>query len=199
MPIIYSNVTDGPDVEPISSSEAKLHLRVDHSSDDALIDILRSTARQIVEQHTNRSLITQTRVIKMDRFPYFDTIRLTNGPVQSLTHIKYYDEDDVLQTLASSAYWEDFDSGIARVVVKDSWPATEDKPNAVIITYVAGYGDDSSYVPDALKQAMFLIIGHLYENRQHVITSGTAIGAIEIPFGANVLMSPYVLEQSVVY
>lgn len=198
MPIVYSKVTTEPAAEPISLDEAKLHLRVDHSADDSLIGILIQTAREIVEAHTNRSLITQTRVIKLDNFPCLGTIRLTHGPVQSLS-ITYYDQDDASQTLASSEYWEDFDSNIPRVVVKTSWPATEDKPNAVTITYVAGYGDDSDSVPAAIKQAMLLILGHLYENRQQVIVSGTAIGALEIPFGATVLLSPYVLEQSVVY
>lgn len=199
MPIVYSKVTSEPAVEPISPTEAKLHLRVDHSADDSLIGILIQTAREIVEAHTNRSLITQTRVIKLDNFPCLGTIRLTHGPVQSLTSITYYDQDDVSRTLASSDYWEDFDSNISRVVVKTSWPATEDKPNAVTITYVAGYGDDSDSVPAAIKQAMLLILAHLYENRQQVIVSGTAIGALEIPFGSTVLLSPYVLEQSVVY
>lgn len=199
MPIIYSKVTSEPASEPISSSEAKLHLRVDHSSDDTLIGVLIKAAREIVESHTNRSLITQTRVIKLDNFPCFDTIRLTHGPVQSVTSIAYSDEDDASQTLSSSLYWTDLDSNIPRIVVKNSWPGTYDKPNAVTITYVSGYGDDSTDVPAPLRQAMLLILSHLYENRSNVIVSGTAIGAIEIPFGAMVLMNPYVLEQSVVY
>lgn len=199
MPIIYSNVTVEPSVEPISLTEAKLHLRVDHSDDDGLIDILRQAARETVELHTNRSLITQTRVIKLDNFPCFGVIKLTHGPVQSLTSITYIDSDEQTQPLASSEYWEDLDSNIPRITVKTSWPATYDKPNAVTITYDAGYGDEGTDVPAKLRQAMLLIIGHLYENRQQVIVSGTAVGAIEIPFGASVLMSPYVLEQSVVY
>lgn len=198
MPIVYSNVTDGPDVEPISQDEAKLHLRVDHSADDDLIDILIQAARETVEAHTNRSLITQTRVIKLDNFP-FGVLKLTHGPVQSLTSIDYTDSDEANQTLDSDEYWKDLDSNIPRIKAKTSWPATFDKPNAVTITYVAGYGDAGTDVPAKLRQAMLLIIGHLYENRQQVIVSGTAVGAIEIPFGASVLMSPYVLEQSVVY
>jgi uncharacterized phiE125 gp8 family phage protein len=199
MPIVYSKVSVEPSVEPVTLTEAKLHLRVDHTTDDDLINILRQVAREMVENYTNRSLITQTRVIKLDNFPCFDTIRLTHGPIQSLTSITYDDANDASQTLASSAYWTDFDSNIARVVVKNSWPATYDKPNAVQITYVAGYGTAGSDVPQPLKQAMLLIIGHLYENRQQVIVSGSPTAALEIPFGASVLMSPYVLEQSVIY
>jgi uncharacterized phiE125 gp8 family phage protein len=199
MPIIYSKVSVEPTVEPITLVEAKLHLRVDHSEEDDIINILRQAAREIVELHTNRSLITQTRVIKLDNFPYFDTIKLTYGPVLTLTSITYDDDDDANQTLASSLYWTDLDSNIARIVVKDSWPSTYDKPNAVQITYDAGYGATGADVPAPLKQAMFLILAHLYENRQQVIVSGSPTGALEIPFGASVLMNTYVLEQSVMY
>lgn len=199
MPIIYSKVSVEPSVEPITLVEAKSHLRVDHTDEDDIIDILRQVAREMVEKHTNRSLITQTRVIKLDCFPWGDTLRLTDGPVSSLTSIYYDDDADANTLLASSLYWTDFDSNIPRVRVKSSWPSTYDKPNAVRITYVAGYGADGASVPQPLKQAMFLILGHLYENRQQVIVSGSPTGALEIPFGANALMSPYILEQSVVY
>lgn len=201
MPIIYSKVSVEPAAEPITTTEAKLHLRVDHTNDDTLIAILIKAARETVENHTNRSLITQTRVIKLDNFPWGDTLRLTHGPVTSLTSIKYDSDSDENSdtTLSSSLYWTDLDSDIARVVIKDSWPSTYDKPNAVRITYDAGYGSAGSNIPQPLKQAMLLILAHLYENRQQVIVSGSPTGALEIPFGASVLMSPYVLEQSVIY
>lgn len=199
MPIIYSKVTVGPDVEPVTLVEAKSHLRVDHNDEDALISVLTQAAREMVENNTNRSLITQTRVIKLDGFPWGDTLKLTDGPVSSITSIYYDDDADVNTLLASSLYWTDLDSNIPRVRIKSSFPSTYDKPNSVQITYVAGYGADGTYIPQPLKQAMLLILGHLYENRQQVIVSGSPTGALEIPFGANALMSPYILEQSVVY
>ena len=195
MPILYSKVTAQPDVEPILLADAKVHLRVDGTDEDTLIDILITAAREMVEKRANRSLITQTRTVKMDYFPISDTILLPHGPVQSVTHVKYYDEDEVEQTFNSSLYWVDVDSDIARIVVKDDgWPETEDMPNAVEIEYEAGYGDAGSDVPKPLIQAMYLIIGHLYENREQV-------GEIrhELPFGAEILMSNYILEQNVHY
>lgn len=194
MPIIYSKVTSEPAVEPITQTEAKLHLRVDHSDENDLIDILRQAARETVEQHTNRSMITQTRTIKMDYFPCGETLFLTHAPVQSVTSVKYYDEDNVEQTLSSSDYWVDTNSNIPRIVVKDSWPGTYDRPNAVEVIYVCGYGAAGSNVPRPLRAAMLLILGHLYENREQV---GSA--KHEIPFGADVLLGPYVLEQNVTY
>jgi uncharacterized phiE125 gp8 family phage protein len=194
MPIIYSKVTSEPAVEPITQAEAKLHLRVDHSDENDLIDILRQAAREMVEQHTNRSMITQTRTIKLDYFPCSEEIRLPFGPVASVTSVNYYDEDEVQQTLSNTLYWVDTNSNIPRIVIKDSWPGTYDMPNAVEIVYSCGYGAAGSSVPRPLRAAMLLILGHLYENREQV-------GSIkhEIPFGAEVLMGPYVVEQNLMY
>jgi len=194
MPIIYSKVTTEPSVEPITSTEAKVHLRVDHTDEDSLIAILIQAARETVEQRTGRSLITQSRTIKMDYFPQTNTIQIPYGPLISVTSVKYYDEDNVQQTMSASLYEVDTYSNVPRIVVTDSWPATYDKINAVEIIYSAGYGAAGSNVPKPLKQAMYLILGHLYENREQV---GTI--SYEIPFGAEVLMSPYTVEHSVTY
>lgn len=199
MPIVYSKVISNPAVEPISLSEAKIDLKIDDTTEDDLLAILIKASRETIEIRTGRSLITQTRTIKLDYFPCTDTIKIPNGPVQSITHIKYYDEDEVLQTLDSSDYWVDSDSDVARVVVKDSWPSTEDRPNAVIVTYVCGYGSAGSSIPAPLRKAMLFILGHVYENRQNVIVSGSSTGALEIPMGAEYLMSNYILEQEVYY
>lgn len=208
MAILYSKVTTGPDVEPITLTEAKLHCRIDNNEEDALIDLFRQVAREMTEQATNRSLITQTRVMKMDYFPRnfgrgfkddWASIFLPYGPVQSVTSVVYYDKDDVEQTLNSSLYWVDKDSDIARIIAKDSWPGTYERPNAVTITYEAGYGDSGASVPKPLRAAMLLVIGHLYENRQQVIMSGSPTAALELPFGFETLVSQYKVDQNVNY
>lgn len=200
MPIIYSKVTTDPAAEPVLLAEAKMHLRVDNDEENALISILSQAAREMVEQRIGRSLITQTRTIKMDYFPReSDTIYLPYGPVISVTSITYVDENEVLQTLSSALYTVDTASDIARIVIDDSWPSTEDDINVVTIVYQAGYGASSSYVPKPLKQAIYLLVAHLYENRQAVIVSGSPTAVVEMPMGVEYLIAPYVLEQSVTY
>ncbi len=50
-----------PAVEPISTSEAKLHLKLDSdTTDDTLIAALITAAREIIENMTGRALINQT-------------------------------------------------------------------------------------------------------------------------------------------
>ena len=190
--IMYSIVTTGPLVEPIDRDDiAKLDLKLlDETTEDDLLDILIQAAREWVEENTGRSLITQSRVIKFDYFP--SIIELTNGPVQAdSVVVKYFDSDDIEQTLDSDDYWVDTHSQIARVVVKNSWPSTMCRPNAVSVEYDAGYGDSADDVPDALKKACLFMLGHFYENRQNV----SPVNSSEVPEAAYPLIRPYIITQ----
>ena len=56
--------------EPVTLVEAKLHLRVDLSDDDALITAMISAAREMVERYTSRTLIYTAYRLTMDNWPY---------------------------------------------------------------------------------------------------------------------------------
>lgn len=197
MPIIYSKVTTEPESEPITLDEAKIHLRVSHDDEDELITILIQAAREIIEQSLNRSLITQTRTIKLDYFPRCNHIVLPYGPISSQAdniEVTYIDENEDSQTLSADDYWVDSSSNIPKIVVKNSWPSTFTMPNAVTVEYVAGYGEAVA-VPKAIKQAIYLRLGHLYENRESVLTDQSYV----LTIGEEALLSQYVVEHSVVY
>lgn len=156
-------VISPPAEEPISLATAKLHLRVDSSDDDALINALIATARRQAEQETRRYLITQTLERTLDAFP----CALILPPLQSVSSIKYLDAAGVLQTLAAEQYVVDALSAPARISRAESvdWPTTRAQHNAVTIRFVAGYGAAAA-VPETIKQWMLLQIGHWYANRE---------------------------------
>lgn len=167
-----------PQSEPISLEEAKSHLRVDTASDDDYIERLIKSARETVEIETGRALVTQTQIMKMDCFPSGEIV-IPNPPLQEISSIQYYDVNGVLQTLDSSSYEVDSDSEPGRVAptLNSYWPSTAAKINSVIITFVAGYppgsGSPTDYVenvPESLKQAICLLIGHYFENREDTIS-----------------------------
>ena len=62
-------IATAPAAEPISTADAKLHLRVDITDDNDLIDALVKVAREHVEIITRRALITQTWDYYLDDFP----------------------------------------------------------------------------------------------------------------------------------
>ena len=175
-----------PASEPVSLAEAKTHLRVDSSAEDDLINSLISAARQWAEKYTNRSFITQTWELYLDDL--YECIELQYGAVQSVTSVKYYDTDNSLQTLSSDNYDTDLISLPARITraYNVTYPNTYNRTNAVIIEFTAGYGDASD-VPDSIKSAILLLVGHLYENRENVVWGQVK----SLPQGTEFLLNPY--------
>lgn len=180
----------GPNVEPIPTSEAKDHLRVDSTAEDSLIDGLVSAARSLSEQKTRRAFVQQTLDYQVDDFPDFDgDIRLPRPPLQSVSQVTYTTTDGVVNTVSSSKYVVDSNSEPGRIVLKDGedWPDDElQVGGAVSVRYIAGYSSNATGVPVQIRQAMKLMIGHWYENREQ-----TVVGNIthEIPLGADALLS----------
>lgn len=183
-----------PAEEPVSLDEAKLHLRIDHSEEDALIAGLIGAARRHIEETVlSRALITQTWELYLDRFPAKAIIKLPRPPLQSVESIKYTLEDGSEATFSASNYIVDNVSEPGRIVLKRdaSWPADTLIPvNGVKVTFAAGYGDDPADVPDPIKQAMLLLIGDLYENREEsIVVQGLQVQ--RLPFGVQSLLYGY--------
>jgi len=175
--------------EPVSLIEAKAHLRVTDSNSDTLISSLIKTARQHCENFTGRALASQTFELIMDSFP--SVIELPMPPVTSLIAtdcgIKYKDSDGVETTLASTEYiFYDSEPAVIVNAYGKSWPTFIPYPiGAVKVRYVAGY---TTNIPEPIKQAIMLLVGHLYENRE-AINIGNIIN--EVPFGVTTLLFPY--------
>lgn len=204
-----------PAAEPISIDQAKKHLRVDFAEDDLLIELIISAAREVCEQKTGRSIFNQTFCLSLDQFNYGDwrstipmerrnplrfsalwesmALRLPRPRLVSVTSITYLDVNGETETLDPGAYVADADSEPARIVpaINLTWPTTDYYiPGSVKVTYVSGsYGDgkDSDTCPASIKQAMLLIIGHLYINREETAEANLK----SIPLGVDALLNPY--------
>ena len=163
-----------PDSPVISTAEAKLHLRIDHSDEDTLIDRIVEAATNQCEEYQGRAYVTQEFRLTVPRFPFYGRIiRLPRPPLQSVTSIEYLDVNGDVQTLDASMYRVNTDGLPGQVIIKDgeSWPNTVYAPDAVRITYTAGYGEPAD-VPADYRSAILLMVGHLYENRE-VVTVGS--------------------------
>lgn len=204
--------TSDAGTEPVSLTEAKNHLRVDTSAEDSYINGLIMAARQHVEEITRRALITQTWEFNLDDFPlsklvdmpwseYLEfrnrAILLPRPPLQSVTSVQYVDSDGSTKTLDASVYRVDTKSEPARLTEAEgeTWPTTDHVTNAVTITYVAGYQpddssppDEAANVPQPIKHATLLLIGHWYEHREQVNVGNIVTPMVE---AAHALLAPY--------
>ena len=152
-------------------------------------------SRQWCENETHRAIPTQTIRVAFDGFPGSSgDIILPKPRLVSVTTVQYIDSDGVTQSLTETT---DFvidkysEPGIIYPAYNTTWPTTRNVQNALTVTYVAGYGAAGVDVPQGIKQAMFLIFGHWYENREEVI-----VGTIssEIANAAKALLMQYKVE-----
>lgn len=189
------SLVTAPSAEPINTAVAKLHCRVDHSTDDALIDTLCAAAREYCETFTGRKCITQTWDLKFDRFPISDApIWLPFPPVSSVTSVSYVDTNGDTQTWSGSLYTSVLPAGpqAGPAYIVPAWsqdyPTTRDVPNAVTVRFVCGFGESDTSVPGSMLAAMKLLIGHWYANRESVVV-GTI--ASEVPQAVASLLWPF--------
>jgi len=156
-----------PATEPLTTAEAKAHLRVEHNDEDSLIDGYTKAARELVEARTGVQLVTATWDLTFERFPCGrEALKLPKWPTQSVTSIAFNDTAGAPQTWNALEYRVDVTRQPARVTprVDYSFPSVIREPNAVTVRAVAGYGAAAA-VPQAAKQAILLLLAHLYEQR----------------------------------
>lgn len=171
------SLATAPTAQPLTLTETKAHLRVDTTDEDALIDRLIAVAVADIDGADgwlNRAIMTQTWDLWLDGFPSAGKrqIGVPLPTLQSVTSIIYIDIEGVTQTLATSVY-DVFGVGgtqPARIAEAhgQSWPSTRRQSDAVTVRFVAGYGDATTDVPEDIRHALLLMVGHLYEHREAV-------------------------------
>lgn len=149
----------------VSLDDVKTHLKISGSSEDTYLTQLIQAATEAAEKYTKRDFITKTYKQVQDVF--FDTNAVRKSPNVAVLNIKYYDTDNVQQTLSPSLYWAaNYSQQLVIFAVDTSyWPSTYSRPQAVEINFTAGYGAASTNVPAGIRQALLMIVALLYENR----------------------------------
>jgi uncharacterized phiE125 gp8 family phage protein len=134
-----------------------------------LSQFIRSAVSQLEPPYgwIGRTLIT---TIFEARLATFDgSIKLPYPPLQSVTSVKYVDDDGGTQTISTSVYEAVVTTEPGYIALKDgqSWPtnlAATEYP--VTITYVAGYGDEPEDVPEPVRQYILLAVAESYNRRE---------------------------------
>lgn len=182
--------TLGPAEEPITVADAKSQCRIPSEvvDEDGLVLGYIKAARELGEGHTGRGWLTQTWVLTGDSWDDLAVLPMA-APLQSVSSIKYYDADDVLQTLSTSVYVVDTASLPGRVVLASgqSWPGLHGSRLSwrIEVTYVVGW-TTTALIPSTLKAGMLLMVDHLWENRGGVHL-GVGVAAVQVPFGIDAL------------
>jgi uncharacterized phiE125 gp8 family phage protein len=194
----------------VVSGDAKLdvttHLRLDAPDglETAYLNNLIKAARFWAENFTSRLFIEQTWDLLLPHgFPYSanyvlssNEIRIPRAPLKTsggIMSVKYLDTNGTQQTLTAGTDYVVAARGEMAVVLPaygKSWPAVRAWIDAsgnypVEVRFIAGYGTDGTSVPEHFRQAMLLLIGHWYENREEVSEGQLAT----VPMAAEALLS----------
>lgn len=183
---MISYLLAGPAEEPVSLAEAKAFLRVDDTAEDGLIGTLVTAARLHVESITGRAMIFQSWRVVLDAWPVGRTIELPVGPVEAITAVTAFDEDDEANGLDLAQ----FSVQAGRLMLPRDiagGPALRERLG-LEIDYVAGHGADAAAVPADLRQACLMLVGYWFENRDAVMVAGA--GSV-VPAGFDRLVAPY--------
>ncbi len=170
--------TTAPAVTPITLDEAKEHLRIPKAitGDDAYLERhLIPSAWQYVEKETQRQLITATWQLTLDCFPPW-TIKVPKPNLISVTTLTYINTAGTSTSLTENTDFIISTSskpGRITPAYTKSWPTTRQVMDAVTLTYTAGFGAAANSIPEDIIHAMFLLLGHFYENREATIVGVT--------------------------
>ena len=184
-------LVSAPSETPVTLTEVKQHCRIDTDDDDSLLTTYLEAAVSMldgVNGYLNKALVTQRWAYTV-RSPYNGQILLPLLPAIDLVSITYYDTDNVQQTATLSDFglYTDGYEAIVQPLTNIEWFSTYERPDAITITYDAGFGAAAD-VPPVLKLAIKHLISSWYENRE-VIGSDKLQ---ELPFSVTNLINPYV-------
>jgi uncharacterized phiE125 gp8 family phage protein len=180
--------TTAPAVSPLSLADVRLHLRIDHTDEDPVLQAYIDAAAGYLEGPNgilDRALVTQSW---QQQYPAFtDPLALPLGlqPVQSVTSINYYDADSATQLLDAALYRLVANAEGGPVIERatdDAWPGTALRDDAVTVVFVAG--DEPLALAAPIRQAMLLLIGHWYAQRETAAVGSYA----EVPYAVTALL-----------
>jgi uncharacterized phiE125 gp8 family phage protein len=182
--------TVAPATALVSLDDIKAQVRVPHVDDDALLTALIEAATSRIDGYAGilgRAIVSQTWTQDFDGFA--NDLRLPLGNLVSITDVKYYDATNTQQTASATLYsgLEDECGPYVTLKYGQAWPSTYNRPDAVKVTWVCGYGAVVN-VPAAVVHAVKMLAAHWYENREAVVIGDMAS---EVPLGVRSLLAPH--------
>lgn len=135
----------GPQAEPLSVSDAKHFLRVEHDEDDSIIAGLIASARNQIEAHTRLGLLLQTWRVVLDRWPEQGRVKPRLGPLRALTAARIYNGSGVATPLEASRFALDLAANA--IAAQGSPPLPGRSVAGIELDLEIGFGAEATDVP----------------------------------------------------
>jgi uncharacterized phiE125 gp8 family phage protein len=175
----------GPAAEPVSLAEARAHLKLDATDEDALLGALVTAARTLLEAETRRAFMTQSWRLTLDEWPA-GALALPLAPVAGVTAVKVAALSGAMIEMDPGFYEVDAKGEPPRIAAKrgQAWPMPATRLAGISVDFEAGYGTAAD-VPMPLRQAVLLLASHWFENREPVGDG------VELPLTVSALVARY--------
>ena len=189
-------LVNNPTTKVVTYTEIKEQLRIDSNDEQSLLEAYIDAATDMAENYCNRHFITHQYKLYFNEqvnkasliFPnctLVDVEAVVGPPaVAAKKPINWVDENGADQS-SDKAYIDAF-SNPSLAYLSSDFPGTTLKDNAANTFYFwfnTGYGAASSNVPEAIKQAIKLIVADMYyfrEDRKRAF-----------PMASQILLQPY--------
>ena len=170
-----------PTSEPVTVADMHAQLRLNDSSEDALIATYISAAREMFEKLTLRTVLPTTY---RQHVPYFTSaVTLMMAPVIAVNVVNYWDINDTLQT----ATVRSDTISLPGTIWMDVYPVTSaNRQPKAYVEYVAGWANLAA-VPAQVRTGIMLLAAHYYEHRE----SSTTDILNDVPQGFTAICNQY--------
>lgn len=169
----------------VGLAQVKEFLRIDEdeAEENDLLNTLIASAGLHLDGYgglLGRALVTQQWRQRFSDFPHSDCLPIPFGPVQGTPTLSYIDQLGVTQSF-TGFHLVSLGLGPA-LELQDglAWPLAATRPDAVTLTWTAGYGDDEAAVPEPFQLAALQLIAHWYAAREAVNVGNIVT---EVPWG----------------
>ena len=169
----------------LTLDEVKEFLRIeaDELEEDTRLSSLIASAEATLDGYSGllgRALIDQQWRQRFDDFPACDRLPLPLGLVRTAPVVTYRDTLGGEQTFTAFHLVTTALGPAIELEDGATWPQTATRPDAVTVTWTAGYGPDPEDVPEIFRTAALQLIAHWYATREAVNVGNIVT---EIPWG----------------
>lgn len=173
--------------------KAQCRLESDFADEDALLQTMERAAVRACEGMIGGPLLTAVWREVLARWPAVRQLPLEASGATSVDKIELVRGGEV-------TVWAEW-RGIADhrqlcVSPQGNWPQVDPVPDAITITYRAGFGTEGSTVPEDIRQWLLFRVATLYEYRQQFVVDGSVS---ELPSNyVDCLLDPYRINRVVI-
>ena len=187
-------VTD-PATKVVTVDEIKDHLRIDTTDEDTLLGLYIDAATEMAENYCGRHFIKHTYKLYFDTEThraslYFPDCELYSPSESVDAYVEWEKPNFAHPVVSDEAYLESFSNPSIVRLSKDfenyGYPASGDG-DLFWFNFKTGFGAAASDVPQAIKQAIKLIVADMYYFREDRKRS--------FPMASEILLQPYKCYQ----